>query len=252
MNQHINQYNNLITTNNLIWEEKGIILGIIFYILKHVKKLLRVYIEDKFFYRLIKDLFPILDVQNRYEDEPGKYGVNICVKTTQYNHGDLILNNINNIDDLRTKRKNLFLLPWFNRNNPIIMFKYDERKNKGDINQLKRRIKKFHKVRLENIVVGNYVLPSYNCQYLFWDMFLEYYILKKYSIFFNIDVDIIANYLYHKVNSFNCKKIIETSRFVPIYIKPKIDIDAQHKKIQPQQMKNAINQIMQQPAQPQL
>lgn len=217
---------NLLKNNDLIWEEKGIVIGIINFLLNSIHKIKRVYIEDQFYYKIIKFLFPVLKVRDKFNDDD-KRGINICIKTiSNGKDGYLILNNINNINKIKTKKRNFFLLPWFNSHNPIIMFKYDDTMKEMNINKIKMRVVKFNKKRLLNIINGQLPLFTYRCGILFWDIFIEYYILKKYAIFFNIDVNSISDYLYRKINSFNCSSYIQ-QKIIPIYI-PYIDVKKQY------------------------
>jgi hypothetical protein len=223
----------LLKNNDLIWEEKGIIIGIIHFLLKHIKKIKRVYIEDHLYYKIIKSIFPVLKVYDKFNDDVDKRGINICIKTTsEIKDGYLVLNNINNIGihDMKTKRRNFYLLPWFNCHNPIVMFKYDKDAKEMDIDKVKRRIKKFNKKRLRYVVPGPLPLATYRCNIIFWDMFTEYYILKKYSIFFNLDVNSISDYLYRKINSFNCPSCDQEPKIIPMYI-PYVKTKIQYKKI---------------------
>jgi hypothetical protein len=223
----------LLKNSDLIWEEKGIIIGIMHFLLHNIRKIKRVYIEDPLYYKIIKSIFPVLKVYDKFNDEDkrDKSGINICIKTiSDIKDGYLVLNNINNIDKIKTKRKNFFLLPWFNCHNPIIMFKYNKDVKEMDTDKLKRKIKKFNKRRLGCVVNGPLPLLTYRCNIIFWDMFLEYYILKKYAVFFNIDVNSISDYLYRKINSFNCPSCNQQPKIIPMYI-PYIDVKKQHKLI---------------------
>ena len=61
----------------------------------------------------------------------------LVINVRNNNKDGLIINNINNLNEI--KGKNTTLLPWYDRHNPIIMFKYDETKIK-DLNKLKNKI----------------------------------------------------------------------------------------------------------------
>jgi len=116
------------------------------------------------------------------------------------------LNNLNNIDKIRTKKSNFFILPWFNVDNPIIMFKYNKNKKSIPFEEIKNYIINFHNIRTKNIIYQQLNLLPYRCNYVFWDILVEYNILLKYSIRYNININIIATYLYNNINSYNCMR----------------------------------------------
>ena len=71
----------LLKNSDLIWEEKGIIIGIIYFLLKNIIKIKNVYIEDDLYRKIIKSIFPLLKIHNKFNDKVGKNGINICIKT---------------------------------------------------------------------------------------------------------------------------------------------------------------------------
>lgn len=212
-----------INNNDLVWEDKGIIIGIIHYLTVNVKKIRNVYIENKLFYKIIKDLFPIFKFYNDFNDDPGKRDINISIKSRKIINKTLVINNIDNIEKIKTLNKDFFLLPWFNVYNPIIMFKYRDDKDEMNITKIKKTAKKFNEERLEHITQGKLpYLTSYKCDIIFWDMFIEYSILKRYSLFFNININGVSDYLYRNVNSFNCPSCIKSPQYIPLYV-PYVD-----------------------------
>jgi hypothetical protein len=235
-----------LKNKDLIWEEKGIILGIIHHLLSNITKYKKIYVKDKFYYEIVKSLFPNFQIYN-YEknnndyNDAQKYELNICIKTKDITNNSLVLNNINNIDVIRTRKKNFFILPWFNVYNPIIMFKYNQNKKKSNIDNIKKKIKKFNVKRLENCVYGHISLNTYNCNFIFWDIFMEHYILKKYSLFFRVNIDSVSNYLYQKINGFKCSSYIQNTKILPLYI-PYIDIKKQHNYIKKPRIKQEIDE----------
>jgi hypothetical protein len=210
---------------NLIWEEKGIILGIIYYVLRHFKKITQINIKDRQYRNVLRDLFPSLIITKNYDYSRPSY-LNIYIKTNTTKNDSLILNNINNIDKIQTKKKNFFLLPWFNIDNPIIMFKVNEKKDKRDINKIIKKISSFNKNRISYYIIGQLPIISYTCNIIFWDIYMEYQILEQYCKYTLDDVDDVYKYLTKIFNSYKCAEKIQI--YVPyvqnkyIYIQPNI------------------------------
>jgi hypothetical protein len=233
--------NNRLNNNNLIWEEKGITVGIINFLLNNIKKIRNVYIEDVFYYKIIKYLFPVLKTHNKLNVYPSKKDINIIIKSsnTKNINNCLIINNINNVSEIKTKKKYFNLLPWFNSYNPIIMFKYNKNIKEIDMNKLKKKIHKFSKKRLNNIMYTKLPMQTYKCNFVNWDMYVEFYVLKKYSLFFDLSVDQISDYLYRKINSFNCTSCNKQPKIIPVYI-PMVNTENQYNKINQQDIQSQL------------
>ena len=71
-------------------------------------------------------------------------------------------------------------------------------------------------------------------------MYIEYYVLQKYSLFFNLDINQISDFLYRNINSFNCSPCDKQKKIIPIYI-PKIIKDIQYNKIKNNNIQDKIN-----------
>jgi hypothetical protein len=233
--------NNELNNNNLIWEEKGITIGIINFLLNNIKKIKNIYIEDDFYYKIIKYLFPVLKTHNKLNDNPKKHDINIIIKSTNIKNINncLIINNINNVNEIKTKKKYFNLLPWFNCHNPVVMFKYNKKEKEININKLKKKIHKFNKKRLNNIIYTTLPMQTYKCNFVNWDMYVEFFVLKKYSLFFNLSIDQISDYLYRKINSFNCPSCNKQSKIIPVYI-PVVNTENQYNKLNQQDIQSQI------------
>ena len=194
-----------MNSNNLIWEEKGIIIGIIHALTKNIGKIDAVCIEDISFYNTTRNLFPNLKIYNKFIDNDNHI-INISIKSNIIKHNYLVINNLNNLKKIKTNSNNFFILPWFNHFNPIIMFKYKKNKKSIPIDQIRNYISQFHQKRIRTLMYGKLNLIPYKCDYVFWDIMVEYNILIKYSTIFKTDINIIATYLYNNFNSYNCNQ----------------------------------------------
>ena len=85
---------------NIIWEDKGILLGIMKYILKHNKNLIdkNIIIENKKFRTILKSLFNHYSFKKKIK----KNGFEINIRNNKDN--GLIINNINNLDTIHSKK----------------------------------------------------------------------------------------------------------------------------------------------------
>jgi len=234
---------------NLIWEEKGIMIGIIHYLVKNINMIKTICIEDKMYFDIIKNLFPNLKIHNKYKNNDDDL-INISIKSSIIEDGYLILNNLNNLKKIRTKKEDLFLLPWFNVHNPIIMFKYNEKKKKIPAESIREHAYEFNNQRINNIMKRNIYLAPFKYKKIFWDVLTEYNILKKYADLYNINVDIVARYLYANINSYNYNDY--ESNVVPLYVPmyqnfdPRFSSSYNYQNIANQQntanQQNAVNQ----------
>jgi hypothetical protein len=189
---------------NLIYEERSILLGIINFISNNLNKYEQINIENKFYFKVIRELFPMLYVTRNYDD---KYtSLNIFIKTRKIKEFGLIINNIDNVKRISCKKKYFYLLPWFNVNNPIIMFKYDPDTDEKSKSKIKKQIKKFNKIRLSKYTYENFSLTPYTCGILFWDIYVEYQITRKYSQLMNVDINVVYDLLNRHTNGFKCDK----------------------------------------------
>lgn len=200
--------------NNLIWENKGIFLGIIYFLLKK-NKIKKVCVEDKLFRKLIKKLFPNLKVRSEFIDDD-KRVLNISVRNNIIKNNYLVINNLSNIDIIKTKIKNLIILPWYNVYNPIIMFVHKDKYKEKNKSKIMKNAKKFHKIRIKSMIKGKINLSYYKCDYIFWDIFIEHKILKQYCEIHKENLDYISTYLYKKLNGYNCFKCYPVIQYFPI------------------------------------
>lgn len=202
----------LLKDYNLVYEERGIILGIMNFILDNMNKYNQINIENKHYFKIIRQLFPMFRVTRDYDKE--KTSLNIYVRSRKIRDHGLIINNLDNIKKIRSKKKHFYLLPWFNINNPIIMFKYDKSKPKKNIDKLKGYVEKFNIIRLKEYSYERIPIMSYKFNILFWDIFVEYRILNRYCRLTNSNINTIYDFLTKFLGGFN----VNVPTYVPRYI----------------------------------
>jgi len=156
---------------NKIFEDKSIILGLIDYItVKYdILQSKYIYINLERFKNIIVDLFPKLNFVKTEKTSDFK----IFIKSLET--GDVNINNINLIK--KFDPKNIYCLPWFDYENPIIMYtSFPTSSNKFDKNKVLNKFKSFS---FNNR--GKYspkdIESSYNDS---WDIYIEDIILSNY------------------------------------------------------------------------
>ena len=210
--------------NNLVWENKGIILGIIRYIVKHIDELVDkiIIIDNDIVRSVLKKLFDDLTFKKKSKK------VNLFVINIKNNNvGGLIINNINNLKNINGK---IMLLPWYDKDNAIVMFKYNENKE-YDIQKIKNKINKFTENKRLNWYSGdNYYNINFieqKCNFRIWDTYMEYSILKKYVKYYDeYDIMYVYDYITNMLTENRCQSKsvigvgvpIEVPTYVPTYI----------------------------------
>jgi hypothetical protein len=200
--------------SNNKWEDKGIILGIISYLLLKYKKLINktVYLPDTKIRAIISFLFKKIQFTNKKSDS------DLIIRVRSIKKGDLYFNNINNLKKISVKSYRL--LPYYDNDNPMIMYNHgDKKKNISDIE------KKINKITCKRgNISGEKNNITDNC-FQNWDTNIEYEILEKYSSFFNIDIknvyELINNYLLSDLccnNNFLFNKLMPKVEYVEKYI----------------------------------
>ncbi len=167
---------------NIIWIDRGIILIIIYFILKKYDKLLdKIIIIDNTIYRhFINYLFPELTFKDYTIHTKQNFYFNI---RNIIKEQDIIITYIKSIN-YKLKCKKVKLVPWFDMNDPLIAFETSKNlKEDYNIN--------LFKMHMNNSLLckrGNYVNG------VSWDLFIEYNILKKYALKNNIKFYNFYNY----------------------------------------------------------
>ena len=205
--QNNNTYNHLLT-----WEEKSIILGVIMYLSKHHEKMINktIIIQDKFYRTIIKKIFDDLMIKKK-SNSVDIFQINI--KNNVQN--GLIINNLNNLNKINNKK--VILLPWYNIDNPIVMYKWKPNEI-GDIKKFKDDVKKFTKYeRQRSYGINSIMRTKHNVD--MWDTYYEYKIIQKLLIpcpYYNVSEinNMINNYLLLPNNN----QPIYIPKYYPIYI----------------------------------
>lgn len=160
--------NNQCNMINIVWIDRGIILTIIYYILKKYDILLKktIIINNLRYINFLKILFPKLkfDKFKKHKSTNFYFNIRNIIK-----YQDIIIDYLDNYDEIINTNK-ISLIPWFDMNDILISYEY-KASNKLNINNLKIFIKNFSNCRRSN----------YNQQ--IWDIFIENYILQKYLSF---------------------------------------------------------------------
>jgi len=159
---------------NIIWIDRGIILTIIKYILLLYSDIInmKIYIRDDIYRNIISKIFPNLNFTNKVGGKTFYFNIREIV-----NKKDVIISYINNMSG-----KKFTLVPYYDINDPLIAYIYDK-KYKKNSNIIKQNINNFSNTRKNNYYGNN------------WDTYIESYIGKKYSDFFNIN----NNYYISKI-----------------------------------------------------
>ncbi len=180
-------------TVNTIWIDKGIILTIIYYLLKKNNVILnkKIIIDNTRYRILIKTLFPNLKITKYENDDVNNFYFNIRKIIKKQ---DIIIDYLSNYDDcIRTKK--IKLIPWFDMNDILVSYHYNNKK-KLYIDKYLNFIKNFNKCRR-----GNYNNEIY-------DKYIENKILDMYlqfnkNITFSELNNIIEKYIYKSTDTVN-------------------------------------------------
>ena len=159
--------NNNCRISYVIWNDRGIILSIIYMILKKYKKLKNriLIINNKTYRTIIKQLFPELNVDRYREDDKDNFYFNI---RSVIKEQDVYIDIIKNYDKY-VHTKKIYLLPWYDMNDPLIVYSYNSK----------------YKIRIQKFI--DYIdmfTKMKRCNYngSLWDTTIEYNIFKKYNM----------------------------------------------------------------------
>jgi len=211
----------------IVREKRGILLGIIFYLTRHhelLKKKTIIIQHDKY-HKIITKLFTELNIK-KYQSSDDDFVINIQNNV----RNGLIINNLNNINKIKSDK--VTLLPWYDRNNPIVMFEYHKHRH-TDINETIKRIENFSETeRFEGYKSINFIEAK--CKIRFWDTYAEHNILKHYSKLYKVSKIHIFKYIERKLHDHLCKptKYMQMPIHIPVKIPVEIPIitDGQIKK----------------------
>ncbi len=195
-------YNNCKIVN-IVWIERGIILTLIYYIIKYYDKLQTniIIVDNELYCNFLRTLFPKLSFKMYKEHEDINFYFNIRKIIRQQ---DIIIDYISNYNNIINTSK-ISLIPWYDMNDPLIVYKYNSKK-KLNINKYKDFIKKF-----SNCKRGNY-------NSMMWDSIIENNIIKKYIIFSKNNYNQFIQFLNNFIKSNYTNTIIEKPKiiYVPV------------------------------------
>jgi hypothetical protein len=149
-----------------ISENKGILLALLYFILKKYKHLinLKIKINLSKYQKILKLLFSDLKFSSSDKDT---FNININTKE----QGDLNITYINFLDEIKSNK--IYIVPWFDGDNPSIMFMKSTKIQ--NINEVNKKIVDWHNCSRTQ---------SYN-KFNNYDEFIENNILNKYIKFNN-------------------------------------------------------------------
>jgi hypothetical protein len=161
-----------------IWEDKGIIIGLFAYLTNNHDNLQNktIIINNNIYGSIIKMFFTKL----KFKKKPKKKYINkffINIKSNALPHQDLYINNLNNFIEINNDKTRL--LPWYDRDNPIVMFHYKKDGKHINMDNLKEDIIYFDNfIRYEKYNVPG--MTKNKCIIDCWDTYYEVKILGKF------------------------------------------------------------------------
>ncbi len=201
-----------------IWEEKGIIIGLFAHIIKNHTTLQNktIIINNDLYGSIIKLFFHKLKLKKQVKSKhKNPYFVNI--KTINNNGINLNINNLNNLQIINSKK--ITLLPWYDKDNPIVMFYHYDDIN-ANLEKINNDIKYFEK----HIRYDEFDTPGKtktNCIIDCWDTYYEVKVLKKYiKLYPKYNVNYVNDVINNILLSPNCcnePKYIPYAQQVPSY-----------------------------------
>ena len=197
--------NNQCKLVNIIWVDRGILLRIIYYILLLYDKLtkLKIIIDNSKYIDFLKTIFPKLKFYKYTKHTKRNFYFNIRKIIKKQ---DIIIDYLSNYDEYISTLK-LRLIPWYDMNDPLIIYHYNK-EYKMYINNYAKLVTEFSSCNRANF--GGYI----------WDLVIENKILNNY-INFDIDIDVYFNKktIVKLINSFFKNNYIGVS---PSFENPKI------------------------------
>ena len=152
-----------------ISENKGILLGLLYFILKNYKNLInkKIIINLTKYTKILKILFLDLNFLDKLTESNNNFNININTKEIV----DLNITYINFLEEIKANK--VYIVPWFDGDNPLIMF---EKSNKEqNIEKIKNKI----------IDWDNCSRTQQHNKFNNYDEFIENIILNKYIEFNN-------------------------------------------------------------------
>jgi len=175
---------------NIVWIERGILFAIFAYILKNYNKLINkiIIIDNKNYRKFFSIIFSKLKFKKyKYENSDNFYfNIRRIIKKQ-----DVIIDYISNYKKYINTKK-IKLIPWYDLNDPLILYKYNEHK-KLKIKKYKLFFKKFSLCRradyngtiwdsyIENKIMLSYIKKNPNIKFIFLLNFINTFIKSNYT-----------------------------------------------------------------------
>ena len=191
---------------NIVWIERGILLMVIYSIIQNydVIKNKKIIISNTRVRNFVKSIFYKLDFPNKITNSSKNFYFNI---RKVIKNQDIIIDYINNYDEFIPTDK-IWLVPYYDMNDPLIMYKHSNTK-KIDAVYFKKEILQFSRCPRSNYLLNN---KYYD---IFWDILFEVTIIKKANTFNTNIYDLINNYL--KNNYTNTLLVKHSRSYYPVY-----------------------------------
>lgn len=191
--------------NNYVSEDRGIIVGIMMYLLMNYGQINNVVIKDERYGKIIGELFYNLPIKRKSKSKH----INVVIRDNSINDGDIVISNINSLNETIHTKKIYFLL-WGNKDNPLIMFKHKEKYSMN----LKKMIHR-HKIFYDDLIK--------NCGEYYFNQNIDSTILIFYLQKYNLDVlsvESLSKYIDCYINNYvNCTpQQYVLNNYIPVYL----------------------------------
>jgi hypothetical protein len=187
---------------NIVWIERGILLTIIYFVLKYYYKLENkiIIVDNQNYCDFLNYIFKNLTFKKYKKHKSNNFYFNI---RKIIRHQDIIIDYIHNYEEIiNTKR--LYLVPWYDMNDILVAYKYNKHRY-VKVKKYKRFIDIFSKCRR-----GNY-------NNMIWDMFIEFETYKKYNKFnSNFNIIDVFNSLNNVIMSNYTDTVDKKYYYIPI------------------------------------
>jgi hypothetical protein len=189
---------------DIIWIERGILLMLIYFIIKNYNNLekKKIVINNKKLRNFLQGVFLNLNFLDKFEKNKSDYFY-FNIRSIQKNQ-DIIIDYLKNYDEFIPTKK-IWLVPYYDLNDPLIIYKFNK-KAKLDAD-------------LEKDIVKNFTCPRGNYQNsgVFWDINFENTIINKAKNFGLINIsNLINNFLLEDYTDTSIKKNNITNFIYPI------------------------------------
>lgn len=203
---------------NIIWENKGIVLSIIRLLLNNYEliKNKTIIIDNKKMRKIIRKLFKKLSVEKIQNNENNIDEHYLVFNIKNNIKNGVIINNLKNLNSINAKK--VILLPFFDPDNPIVMYVHNEKYN-IDMDEIKKMINDFNGCdRGKKYGKKNYITSK--CNLRTWDVYAEYKILVEYKNKYGASIDYLYDYISKNIMDDMCyeNKVVVVPIKVPVKV----------------------------------